>query len=470
MAEKNPPIQILMEEFAEKYKDNLLFVEEFNSYYWFDNLFHYYKPLKEIEIKAKIANFLEINLSGNITDSTFNNADTWLRLKVNKIIPEIESNLTIFNDGSVLNIETLEVRKYKKTDNIFYFINCRFPSKKDKCPNFFKFLNNIMVDEEDKTDKQLIVLMQEMFGYYLLSTQEPPITFFLTGGGSNGKSTLQGVLEQLVGGPHFVMSNSIENLTTKDFHIQELRFKRLNVCNEEQSKYMQAAKFKAMVEGARVHGEIKFGEQFSFCPRTKHIFATNNMPAFDSLDYGTRRRIKIVPFMKTILPKDTNKAYKNKIWEKTAFAPELPGIVAWAIEGAKRLIANNYTFSTAASVEAEMLEYEAVVSSTVNFIRDNFEKAIKDQVGAEFFSSTRLYKIYHQWCKTATNRKPVNSNIFRRELRQELKLKQMIMGWDRCENSNKRGFWLKQTPESVLNDGDYAAYVSSKEDNEEIPL
>ena len=34
MGDKNPPIQILMEDFADKHKDRLLFVEEHDCYYW----------------------------------------------------------------------------------------------------------------------------------------------------------------------------------------------------------------------------------------------------------------------------------------------------------------------------------------------------------------------------------------------------------------------------------------------------
>ena len=471
MGDKNPPIQILMEDFADKHKDRLLFVEEHDCYYWLNKKYKYYEPIDKMSIKAKLAPYLESQLAGNITETTFNNAFVWLRLKVNKTAKQINNTLAIFKDQKVLNLETLEVRDHKEDDTIFYFIDCNFPTKKDRCPVFTNFLNQVLVDEEGNTDKQLTALIQEMFGYYLLSTQEPPVTFFLVGAGSNGKSTLQFVLEQIVGGEQFIMSNSIENLTTRDFHVQELRFKRLNICSEEQSRYMQAAKFKAMVEGTRIHAEVKFGEQLSFCPKCKHIFATNNMPAFDSLDYGTRRRIKLVPLYKTFLPHETDKTLKTKHWKDSAFAPELPAIIAWAVKGAQRLIDNNYVFSTSALADAEMAEYEAVVSSTTNFLRDNFTKAKPDTIQAEFFSYSRLYKIYHRWCKVSTNRKPVNSNLFRKEVRQELKLKQMSIGWDKIDGSSKRGFWLKETAESVLKDHDYGAFVSDREvGDEEIPV
>lgn len=459
MAE-NPPIQVLMEDFAADHKRDLVFVEEHNCYYVLQEKRKYYKPLKKDDLKAIVGAFLEKNYVGNITESIFNNAFSWLRIKVNKKLPDINTQFAIFKDEVVIDLLSLETRPYnKKTDIIFYYIPCVSPSKKDKCPVFLNFLNQIIVDNDGKPDEQLLYLIQEMFGYYLLSTQEPPVAFFLVGGGSNGKSTLLFVLEQMMGGQQFIMSNSLENLTTKGFHVQELRFKRLNICSEEQSKYIHAGNFKTITEGTRMHAEIKFGDQISFSPKTKHVFSTNNMPTFDVLDYATKRRIQILPFNKQFLPHETDKTLKTKDFKESRFYKELPAIIAWAIEGGKRLIEHNYTFTTSQLVIEEFEEYESVVSSTVNFFRDSFGKVAADEVDAEFYSIARLYKIYLYWCKNDTNRKPVNANMFKKELRQELKIKQLIVGWDQAEESHKRGFWLKKTQDSIMNQGDYSQFL-----------
>lgn len=458
MGSKTPPIQVLIEDFATDHKKSLVYIEEYDCYYLFNEKRKFFEPLSKDKITKMLALYLRPLVESSISQNTISTALMWLKIYTHKKISTIDDRYAIFKDKTVINLHTLETKEYEKDDIIFYYIPCNYPKKTDKCPNFLKFLSQILVDQKKETNQELIRLVQEMFGYYFLTTQEPPVAFFLVGEGANGKSTLLFVLEQIVGGQQFIMSNSLENLTTKDFHVQELRFKRLNICSEEQSKFIKPGNFKTMTEGTLMHAEIKFGDQISFRPRTKHVFASNQMPSIENFDYASKRRVKIVPLYRKFLPHETDKTLKTKDFKDSKFAPELAGIVGWAIEGAKRLMANNYDFSESKLVSDEMKEYESAVSSTVNFWRDNFIKCKKDERDATFYSIKRLYRIYSYWCRTANNRKAVQDIVFRRQLKTELRLRNFGVGRDSQYGTSSRGIYAKATGDSIVRETSFQSY------------
>ncbi|MFA5061944.1 MAG: phage/plasmid primase, P4 family [Patescibacteria group bacterium] len=437
---KAAPIQQVMTRFANKHKDKLVYVKEYSAFYLRHPKYEYFTSA--FKTKEDIYHFLAGELemeylisNSSITRSTFENAVLWLKNKC-PLINEFNSSQIMFSDKKVLNVRTLEIADYKPEDFIFYYINCHAPQPKENCPIFKQFLNQILVQESEdgkfSPDPEIINLVQEMFGYYLIDIIEPPTAFFLVGDGANGKSTLLFVLEQLAGGEEFIMSNSIENLTTTPFAKSELRFRRLNVCSEEQSKYLRSDNFKAMVEGTRIHADIKFVDPISFKPKTKHIFATNRIPSFDSIDYGLKRRIKIIPFKRKFLPHETDKTLKTLDFRDSKFFPELPAIISWAMEGARRLINKDYTFSPCRATEESMIDYQNNVSSVAMFIEENFEHA--NDPDAEFISLNRLFQLYTIWCKRS-GKKPFGKNTFIDEL-SHLKIKSFT-GRDNKENGGK---------------------------------
>lgn len=437
---KVKPIQKIMAKFVERYVGKLVYVKEYNTFYLRDEQFGYFAS--KFKIKGDLHEFLSAELEHeysktglSITKATFDNAILWLKNKCEKI-DNFNSSQILFANKQVLDLRTLNISPLNPKDHVFYFLNCNAPGFMDDCPIFKRFLNEVLVQENDdgtfSPDPELLNLVQEMFGYYLIDTIEPPTAFFLVGGGANGKSTILSPLEQMSGGDEFIMSNSIENLTTRQFDKSELRFKRLNVCSEEQSKYLRSDNFKAMIEGTRIHVDVKFSEPLSFQPKTKHIFATNRIPSFDSIDYGLKRRIVIIPFKRKFLPHETDKTLKTTNFRDSKFFPELPGIINWAMEGAQRLIKNNYVFSSCRAADEAMNDYQNNVSSVAMFVEENFEHTNKPD--ADFISINRLFGLYSIWC-VRNKKKAFAKNTFIDELG-NLQIKSST-GRDKKENFGK---------------------------------
>lgn len=443
-------IQDLSRTFIEE-NPNFTFVIEYGCFYDKDPIYNYYKPIIDHELAIKLTNFLDINLNINITEATVKAFTHHIKINCRQQ-QSPDTDKILFNDQFYLDLTDLTIKPLQEEDIITFFINTPTPKDGDACNIFHKTLTEILVKKDKPTepDQELINLTQEMFGYYLLSELEPPVAFFLNGQGSNGKSTLLQILEQLAGGEKFVMANSIENITTSQWAAQQLRFHRLNCCSEEQSKRIKTDKLKAIIDGSKIYADIKFSSPISFNPKTKHIFATNSLPSFDKIDDGLKRRIIIIPFYRKFEPQDSNKQLKTADFTKSLFHPELSAIVAWAIQGAQRLRSNNYVFSYSEASQEQMSTYIQNSSNAVAFIQENFTTPPKQVIVDEwnFFSVERLYKIYQVWCKS-NGKKTFASNNFREEIQNTLKLKS-VPAWDKVEKRTFRGFYLNLQDECSL--------------------
>jgi len=313
-------------------------------------------------------------------------------------------------DDAVYDMEEFEfVPKEKEADiiTVYSVSGTREQFENEKTPFFDEFLRTTLVHENStKTDESLITVIQEMIGNVLLPDMEGAAAFFLVGDGSNGKSVLIYVIRNVIG-PQFCTSLSIESLTTNRFSAASLVGKRLNICAEEESKYLRSDKFKVLVTGDSITAERKFGGTFDMTPAAKFIFATNSTPTFDGLNHGLARRIIIVPFHRRFGPNDRIPRLGQKI------VPERMGILRWAIEGAKRLRDRNYQFSIkeSAAIRKQIDTFEEDSSSVVRFVKD-----LDYKENREFPTPfSIIYADYTDWCKK-NGGNALNSNNFSKEL------------------------------------------------------
>ena len=76
----------------------------------------------------------------------------------------------------------------------------------------------------------------------------------------------------------------------------------------------------------------KYVRQFTYTPIAKHIIATNKLPQINDQTKATYGRLLVVPF-RNVIPKEE---WDRQLIDK--LKAEIPGIVAWAMEGARALI------------------------------------------------------------------------------------------------------------------------------------
>jgi putative DNA primase/helicase len=307
----------------------------------------------------------------------------------------------------LLNLNTFETEPFDILKFVTFHFDCNYADTEMEIPTFTEYLKTSLVDKKNvlATDYELISLVQEMFGVFLLDNMDTSAAFFLVGTGSNGKSIMTMILENMFG-IEYCSAYSIQSLTTKQFTMPGIIGKKINISNEEESKYMQADKFKALVTGDLVEAEHKFGKSFAFKPKTKFIFGTNAMLTFDGINYGLKRRLKFIPFNRKFKPGEGIPFNKFK----AMLLVEMPGIIGWAIEGAKRIMDNNYVFTVSKASVRSSQDFEDEVSSALRFFRECYEI---DNTG--FVPNDQIYDHYKEWC-TKNGKKPANKFGFLKDI------------------------------------------------------
>ena len=385
----------------QRFRKNLLYCKGWDTFYIYtDGWYEGYEPndFREMVWEFIQEHYPDINVRSSLITDIYQQIKWGAYRKVDSI----NTPYVAFKD-KLYNLNKFEWEEFDRQKIAVHRIN--FDSKEIDMPipKFEEFLNTTIIQDNGRTDDDLIDLVQEMFGYYLLNNLKAQTVFFLVGKGANGKSVMVSIIEKMIG-TKFVSAMSIQALTLNQFATSALIGKKINICNEEESKFLRSDKFKALVSGDLIQAERKHEQQFAFRPITKYLFASNQLPTFEGINYGIRRRMIILPFKKVFSGAEQNRNLSEELLK------ELPGIVNWAIIGAKRLVKNNYQFSeTKASYESRE-DFENITSSALYFFRHNF---VADKDG--IIPNEDLYKEYREWCEE-NGKRPMSSISFHRDI------------------------------------------------------
>jgi putative DNA primase/helicase len=252
------------------------------------------------------------------------------------------------------------------------------------CPRWHQFLDEIFVTDADRAQK--IAFIQQWFGYCLVPDNSLHKFLWMIGGGGNGKSALLKVLTALVG-PENVNHAHLEQLG-KTFVRAELESKLLNISPEISTNAKMADGYlKQIVAGDVVEAERKFKPSFSFRPYVRLIAAANQLPRLTDTSEGFYRRAIILKFNRKF-----TEAEQDPTLEHTLLA-ELPGILAWAVDGLRSLRHHGH-FTIPDSSKAALDQYR--VESDAEKL---FADACLTPVTRGGKRPADIYAAYITWCK-----------------------------------------------------------------------
>lgn len=275
------------------------------------------------EVKGWIQNKLkisEIHFDKNFVNSILDlfKTETYLpnhRFNVNRdTINTLNGELSW--TGEDWNIHGARLESYRTT---------QIPVKYDPAalaPMFIKFLNEIFINDADKTDKVMLVF--EMIGYCLLSSTEFEKFFLLIGPGANGKSVLLTVIQALLGFDNTaaVQPGQLDN----KFQRAHLDGKLANIISElPEGGQIPDAQLKSITSGELITAEHKFKSPFDFEPFCTLVFASNHMPHTRDFSDALFRRAVVIPFNRVFQEHEQDNHLAKKL--KT----ELPGILNMAL-------------------------------------------------------------------------------------------------------------------------------------------
>ena len=318
-------------------------------------------------------------------------------------------NFTAFRDG-LYNWQTFEFSNHDKEKMAFHSLPLNFPTDVTPTPAFDSFFQKAFPEDQAARD-----FIPEMIGYYLIPNVREPAAFYLVGKARTGKSTFLDFLADDIVGESFTCAFSLEALTTDKFVPAELAGRRLNVQDEDESEFINADKLKALISQRRIDAQRKFGNPFSFQPRCKFIFGSNQMPNFKQVDDGLKRRLYFLEFNHPLTKAEQDKAMPEKL------RAELPGIVYKVVAAARGFMERNQEFVLPESVST-LGDKFALESDPVLLFFAEMYNIHQNPVSApgtpntfEWSTSAGMYDQYVNWCQT--NRKiPKSSPRFYKSL------------------------------------------------------
>ena len=247
------------------------------------------------------------------------------------------------------------------------FLDGRFEAAKDFCMNrlavaynpqaetprrWLQFLNELLAPED-------ILTLQEYIGYCLIPCTKAQKMLMVIGKGGEGKSRIGTVLSALFGTS--MKTGSIAKVETSPFARADLEFQKKGKQSFQGTMYARLIGFG--------NGTMKslYDRSYGFF-RRQIILTTKNRPR-DRVDD---------PFLSEKL------------------IAEAEAIFLWALEGLKRLIANNYQFTISEQARQNLEENISEGNNVTAFLKS--EGYIEFKADYEI-SSQRLYELYKLWCQ-----------------------------------------------------------------------
>jgi len=316
-----------------------------------------YKPYK-CAIKHELKEFYGDNLKRNFVDEVLAHIQ-WKNYIERKKINKFTNKIPIQN--GYFNFVTHDVEPFTPEEIFTYKLNVIYDPEA-QCPNFLKFLAEILPDENDRK------LLQEIAGYCLLPAMPFHKLFWFYGVGRNGKDRIILTLEHILGEENNSHLNLGEFREGRRFSLCQLYGKLLNVSNEPDSKYPIQTNILKLISGENtINAEIKGKNQrLQFTNKAKIVVVGNSFPKVEDSSIGFWERVEVLNFPRSFAEDETIQNIERQWLEKPN---ETSGVFNWMLEGLYRLQENG-VFSTSKTIEETKAEFMRVSDPFRSWLND----------------------------------------------------------------------------------------------------
>lgn len=275
-----------------------------------------------------------------------------------------------------------------------------------------EFLNTIFCGDET-----LIDYVQLQLGAACVGKVYEENLLIANGCGSNGKSTLFGILRAVLG--DYSLSVNPDILLGKVNQEQqiaaaELKGKRLVIAQETESRQqMSTAMVKRLVSTDNIIGRKLYQAPIEFTPSHSMVLSTNHLPDVKDDDDGTWRRLTVLPFNAVIKGSDVITNFKDIL-----ISEDGEYILKWLVDGAKRFYENGCSFGEKPmSVRFASKRYrDAQLDSIVLFARDCLTFVDPIKYPNNWSHPNDVYEVYLEWCEDNGVAKPVSKITLSKKL------------------------------------------------------
>lgn len=274
--------------------------------------------------------------------------------------------------------------------------------EKAKYPRFEHFITRIFGNQKD-----LIEYVQKLLGLALSGDISEQILPIFWGDGANGKSTLLGIVADILGDYAGIAPDSLLTTSRNQSHPTELADlcgRRFVVASEtEGTARLRLQLVKRLTGEHRITARRMHKDFFEFTRTDKLFLQTNNKPRIPEDTEAAWRRIKLVPFTVVIPESERDPHLLDKL------KAEKSGILNWLIQGCLAWQANGLVAPNQVVVATK--EYRDESDPLADFVEEccMIESGVQTQRG-------QLYRAYVTYTERRGER-PITQKSFAAKIR-----------------------------------------------------
>lgn len=279
------------------------------------------------------------------------------------------------------------------------FLDSTFLQEKDFCVNrlpvnyvpdapppvrWLAFLDELLSSSD-------ILTLQEFMGYCLIPSTKGQKMLIITGRGGEGKSRIGPVMRALLGGN--MNTGSIAKVETSPFARADLEHQLLMVDDD--------MKLEALPQTNNIKSIVTAELPMDLEKKGKQSYQGRLYVRFLGLGNGTLQSLhdRSVGFFRRQIILTTKERPEDRVDDPfiaEKMCAEAEGIFLWALEGLRRLIANDYQFTVSERARENMEAAVADGNNIVEFMQSSGYIGFAPNAAA---SSKDLYAAYKLWCE-----------------------------------------------------------------------
>jgi putative DNA primase/helicase len=257
------------------------------------------------------------------------------------------------------------------------------------CPLFDKFILEAMNGAQE-----MVNFLARAAGYSLSGDTSIQAMFFNHGDGENGKGVLVETLSYIIG--DYAQAANFDTFVYHQKAGREIRndlaslvgVRFLSAEESGEDHRLDESLIKSLTGENAVRTRFLYQEEFTYYPNFKIWMSSNFRPSIRSTDWGTWRRVKLIPW-EVVVPKERR---DEKL--KAKLRSEASGIFNWMLRGVADYLNNGMQYPQ--KVEAATSQYREFQDVIAQFIA---ARCMLD-VNAEVRFS-ELYSAYKDWADAA---------------------------------------------------------------------
>ena len=294
-----------------------------------------------------------------------------------------------------------------------------------EAPVWNRFLERVQPDPEMRA------FLARLAGYCMHGAVREHILPFHYGTGANGKGTFleQGLLK-LSASYGAKLTDSLVYHSERNplpyLEIAGLCGKRLALGEEnDEGGKLSEKLLKAITGGDRVKGRFHYGNFLEYWPTYKIQLVGNHKPRITGTDDGIWRRFLLIDWPVQIPPEERDPGLKDKL------AAEMPGILNWAIAGAREWLESGLRPPASCQEATEKFRKQSDVLS--DFIAECFNES-----PGCYVSKADAFNRYETWAQRSGVKRPMTKRALGVQL--------INRGWQETKVGHKKqDVWLDFT-------------------------